>query len=171
MISLTRVKPTRKKSPIQHQENYKSQENRDADQNLPVLVIPGHRKSSDCSLPIPHLSPRLSQSEPRERFRVDSGRAAAGCCERMSSTARQVWAIILSRRFSCVRLSGWCRCAVLRISLLISTATRRLCEWSDRIATSRRRVSRRSSFGLKSVTLVRCVLKTEKRQPNPAYCK
>jgi hypothetical protein len=24
---------------------------------------------------------------------------------------------------------------------------------------------------LKSVTLVRCVLKTEKRQPNPAYCK
>jgi hypothetical protein len=32
----------RRKLPIQHQEKYKSQENRSADQNFPVLFIPGH---------------------------------------------------------------------------------------------------------------------------------
>jgi hypothetical protein len=55
------IETLRYKSPIQHQENYEDQEKRHADQNFPVLFIPGHWKSSDSSLPIPHLSPCLSQ--------------------------------------------------------------------------------------------------------------
>jgi hypothetical protein len=51
----------RQKSPIQHQKNYKSQEQRNADQNFPILIIPGHGKSSDRSRPILFLARGLSK--------------------------------------------------------------------------------------------------------------
>jgi hypothetical protein len=79
------------KSPIQNQENYKSQKKRNADQNFSILLIPSHGKSSDRWPRIPHLSPRLSQ------YRL--GRYWANCSSKFGLAERlSPRAIVLVKR-------------------------------------------------------------------------
>jgi hypothetical protein len=60
----------RYKSPIQNQENCKSQENRNSDQNFPVLFIPSHGEILRSLAANPTPLPRLSQRPRRLVLKV-----------------------------------------------------------------------------------------------------